>query len=275
MFLFLRKNSSTIIKDLRLKSILLFFIGAILLQSCGTGTPLITKRENVEYFNDVKIGSQDKIVYYQNKIQINDILSIKVGELILEAVEPYNGSLLGSGLESAQLNGYLVSYEGNIVFPRLGTIAVAGKTTTEVEQIVNKLLIEKSLVKDPTCSVRIINARVTVIGPVGSGGSVGGTIPFGGNNTLTILQAVGNIAPAGIKNDIVLIREEDGVRRYVKLDITKIDLINGPYYYLKQNDVIYVKPNGPAVLQSGWLPSIGAIIGSLSLIVSLYLLATR
>jgi hypothetical protein len=81
MFLFLRKNSSTIIKDLRLKSILLFFILAILLQSCGTGTPLITKRENVEYFNDVKIGSQDKIVYYQNKIQINDILSIKVGEL--------------------------------------------------------------------------------------------------------------------------------------------------------------------------------------------------
>ena len=274
MFLFLRKNSSTIIKDLKLKSIFLFFIGVMLLQSCGTGTPLITKRENVEYFNDVKIGSQDKIVYYQNKIQINDILSIKVGELILEAVEPYNISA-GSGLESAQLNGYLVSYEGNIVFPRLGTIAVAGKTTTEVEQIVNKLLIEKSLVKDPTCSVRIINARVTVIGPVGSGGSVGGTIPFGGNNTLTILQAVGNISPAGIKNDIVLIREEDGMRRYIKLDITKIDLINGPYYYLKQNDVIYVKPNGPAVLRSGWLPSIGAIIGSLSLMVSLYLLATR
>lgn len=274
MFLFLRKNSSIIIKDLKLKSIFLFFIGVMLLQSCGTGTPLITKRENVEYFNDVKIGSQDKIVYYQNKIQINDILSIKVGELILEAVEPYNSSL-GSGLESAQLNGYLVSYEGNIVFPRLGTIAVAGKTTTEVEQIINKLLIEKSLVKDPTCNVRIINARVTVIGPVGSGGSVGGSVAFGGNNTLTILQAVGNIAPAGIKNDIVLIREEDGFRRYVKLDITKIDLINSPYYYLKQNDVIYVKPNGPAVLQSGWLPSIGAIIGSLSLIVSLYLLVTR
>ena len=121
MFLFLRKNSSKIINNLKLKPIFLFVIGVILLQSCGTKTPLITKRENVEYFNDVKIGSQDKIVYYPNKIQINDILSVKVGELILEAVEPYNAGL-GSGLESAQLNGYLVSYDGNIVFPRLGTM---------------------------------------------------------------------------------------------------------------------------------------------------------
>lgn len=274
MFLFIRRISLDVINSLCFKPIFLFLILTTLLQSCGTGTPLITKRQNVEYFNDIKIGSQDKIIYYPNKIQINDILRIKVGELIQEAVEPYNGSI-GAGLESAQLNGYLVSYEGNIVFPRLGTIAVAGKTTSEVEQIIDKLLVDKSLVNEPICSVRIINARVTVIGPVGSGGSVGGTIPFGGNNTLTILQALGNIAPAGIKNDIVLIREEDGVRRYIKLDITKIDLVNSPYYYLKQNDVIYVKPNGPAVLQSGWLPSIGAIIGSLSLIMSLYLLATK
>lgn len=105
--------------------------------------------------------------------------------------------------------------------------------------------------------------------------SIGGTIPFGGNNTLTILQAIGNIAPTGIKNDIVLIREEDGVRRYVKLDITKVDLINSPYYYLKQSDVVYVKPNGPAVLQSGWLTSIGIILGTFSSALALYLLLTR
>ena len=89
------------------------------------------------------------------------------------------------------------------------------------------------------------------------------------------LQAIGNIAPSGIKNDILLIREEDGVRTYRKLDITKIDLINGPYYYLKQNDIIYVKPNGPAVLQSGWLTSIASILGLISSVFVVYLLFTR
>ena len=253
-----------------IKSIFYFIFLAITMQSCKS---IITTREEVEYFNDVKIGSQDKITYYQNRIQINDILSIRVGELIPEAVEPYNTSF---SLESAQLNGYLVSFEGNIIFPRLGNIKVEGKTITEVEGIVSKLLIDKGLVKDPTVSVRIINARVTVIGAGGGGGGGGGgqIISFGGNNTLTLLQALGNITPQGIKNDIVLIREEDGIRRYVKLDITKIDLINGPYYYLKQNDVIYVKPNGPTVLQSGWLTSVGAILGLISSAFIVYLLFT-
>ncbi len=246
--------------------VLLIFL-SFLEQSCGT--PLITRREDVEYFNDVKIGSQDKVLFYPNRIQINDILSVSIGELIQEAVQPYNNTF--GSLESAQLSGYVVSYEGNIVLPRVGKISVAGKTTLEVETVINQLLIDKGLVKDPTVSVRILNGKVTVITPSGTSSTVG----FGGNNTLTILQAVGNISATGIKNDILLIREEDGFRTYIKLDITKIDLINSPYYYLKQNDVIYVKPNGPAVLQSGWLTSVGAIIGSLSLGISLYLLATK
>jgi polysaccharide export outer membrane protein len=162
-----------------------------------------------------------------------------------------------------------VNYDGNIVYPRLGTIALAGKTITEAENIVTKLLIEKDLVKDPTVSIRISNARVLILG------AVSGTVAFGVNNTLTILEAIGNIPPSGIKNDIVLIREEDGIRRYVKLDITKIDLINGPYYYLKQNDVIYIKPNGPSVLQSGWLTSPGAIIGAFTSALALYVLLSR
>ena len=195
--------------------------------------------------------------------------------LIPEAVQPYNDI---TTLTSAQLRGYLVSYDGNIVFPGLGTINVEEKTTSDVEIIISKLLVDKGLVKVPTVSVRIINARVTVIGVGGqnSGQSGGQVIPFGTNNTLTILQAVGSISPLGIKNDIVLIREENGIRTYRKLDITSIDLINSPYYYLKQNDVIYVKPNGPAVLQSGWLTSLAAIVGVItSTIAFIYLVKSR
>ncbi|PWA04031.1 polysaccharide biosynthesis/export family protein [Flavobacterium psychrotolerans] len=250
------------------KSIYFFILLALTLQSCAT-------RKEVEYFNDVRIGSEDPVIYYPNKIQVNDILSIKVGELIPEAVEPFNSSL--GSLESAQLNGYLVSFDGNIVFPRLGTIALAGKTTTEAEGLINTLLVEKGLVKDPTVSIRIINARVTVIGQVGVGGNSGGghVIPFGGNNSMTVLQAVGNIFPTGIKNDIVLIREENGMRTYRKLDITSIDLVNGPYYYLKQNDVIYVKPNGTSVMLSGWLTSPGTILSLFTSALALFLVLTR
>lgn len=249
------------------KSIYLFLLVLLTLQSCAS-------RKEVEYFNDVKIGSENPVIYYPNRIQVNDILNIKVGELIPEAVEPFNATL--SSLESAQLNGYLVSFEGNIVFPRLGTIAVAGKTTTEAETLINTLLVDRGLVKDPTVSVRIINARVTVIGQVSEGNGGGShVIPFGGNNSLTVLQAVGNISPTGIKNDIVLIREENGLRTYRKLDITSIDLVNGPYYYLKQNDVIYVKPNGPSILLSGWLTSPGTILTVITSALSLYLLLSR
>ena len=245
-----------------MKSVFCFILFVFILQSCAT-------RKEVEYFNDVKIGSQDKIVYYPNKIQINDILSINVGELLTETVEPFNRNI--SSLESAKLSGYLVSFEGNIVFPKLGNIYVAGKTTNEIESIIGKQLVDKGFVKDPIVSVRIINSRVTVIGQ----GQVGKSVEFGGNNTLTILQAIGNIAPTGIKNDIVLIREEDGIRTYRKLDITSIDLINSPYYYLKQNDVIYIKPNGPAVLQSGWLTSPGAILGIFSSLLGLFFIINR
>ena len=248
-----------------IKSIFYFIFLALTLQSCKS---IITTRKEVEYFNDVKIGSQDKILYYENKIQINDLLSIRIDELLPEAVQPYNLALQ----ESNQLSGYLVSYEGKVVIPRLGPIEVAGKTLTQVEAAINKLLIDKGLVKDPNSIVRIINARVTVVGATGN---VGGTVSFGINNTLTILQAVGSISPTGIKNDIVLIREEDGQRIYRKLDITKIDLVNSPYYYLKQNDVIYVKPNGPAVLQSGWLTSVGSILSVFTSGLALYLLLSR
>lgn len=240
-----------------MKSVFSFIFFIFILQSCAT-------RKEVEYFNNIKIGSQDKIIHYPNKIQINDILYITVGELLSEAVEPFNKNT--ANLESSQLAGYLVSFEGKIVFPRIGKISVIGKTTTETEEIISKLLIDKGLIKEPIVSVRIINSRVTVIGE----GVNSQIVSFGANNTLTILQAVGSIAPTGIKNDIVLIREEDGIRTYRKLDITSIDLINSPYYYLKQNDVIYVKPNGPAVLLSGWLTSPGAIFGVLSSLIGLY-----
>ncbi len=244
-----------------MRSVFSFIIFVFLLQSCAT-------RKEVEYFNDVKIGSQDKIVYYPNKIQINDILSVNVGELLTETVEPFNRNF--ASLESAKLSGYLVSFDGNIVFPRLGSIYVAGKTTNEIELIIGKQLVDKGFVKDPIVSVRVINSRVTVVGQ-----GQGRLVEFGGNNTLTILQAIGNISPSGIKNDIVLIREEDGIRTYRKLDITSIDLINSPYYYLKQNDVIYIKPNGPAVLQSGWLTSPGAIIGVFTSLLGLFFIINR
>jgi polysaccharide export outer membrane protein len=226
---------------------------------------LIAKREDVQYFNDIKIGSQDKILYYPNTIQINDILDIKVRELLNEATEPFN---LKTGAETA-LDGYLVSSKGEISFPRIGKIEVTGKTTEELEEVIGKLLIEKGLVNDPTVSIRIVNGKVTVLGFSGGGR----TTTFAANNTLTIFEAIGTVPGTGIKNDVVLIREEDGIRRYIKLDLTKIDLVNSPYYYLKQNDVIYVKPNGPAVLTSGWLTSIGTVFGTISLAVSMYLLA--
>ena len=248
------------------KKILLSFLVMFLLASCAN-------KKNLIYYQDIQNSSQSSINYVPNEIQINDILYIKVDALIQDSAKPFNLDINSSSainLDTFKVQGYLVSQDGTIVFPILGLLKVAGKTTNELQKMLVKVLNDNGYIKDANVNVRVINSKVTVLGEVKNPG----TYSFEEQN-ISLNQAIGyagDLTIFGKRKDVLLIRENNGTRTYIKLDLTSSDWFTSPYYYVKQNDVIIVNPNGAKVMSSGYLSNIGSIIGILSFAATLVLL---
>lgn len=228
-----------------------------------------TTKKDILYFQDIeKNNKNEKITVNTTKIQFNDILYIKVTAFDNDATVPFN--IPYQSLDT-KLTGYLVDYNGNISFPVLGEIRVEGKTNSEVEAIIKDTLVKEKLLKDPKISVRVVNKKITVLGEV----SRPGTYEFSEEN-ITLLQALGragDISIEGKRKNILIIREENGIRTNTTIDMTKTDWFSSPYYYIKQNDVIYVTPNERKIKSAGFITGIretlGLITGSLALILFL------
>jgi len=248
------------------KKILFSFAALIFLASCTT-------RKDLVYYQDIQNNSQSAINYVPNQIQVNDILYIKVEALVPESVKPFNLDINTSNavnVDSYKLQGYLVSQEGTIVFPVLGTLKVAGKSTDELQRLLVTMLNDNGYVKDANVNVRIINGKVTILGEVRNPG----TYNFDEQN-ISINQAIGfagDLTINGVRQDVLLIRENNGTRSYIKLDLTSSDWFTSPYYYIKQNDVIIVNPNGAKIMTASYLNNIGTVFGILSFAVTLFLL---
>ncbi len=173
------------------------------------------------------------------KIQKNDQLSIQVYSATTrpEVDQLYN---LPSGGEG-QTGGFLVDLNGNIEYPRIGSIHAEGLTKHELAAIIkDKLTKPVELLKDPTVIIRFLNYKITVLGQVGKEGVV--SIP---GEKLTILEAIGlagGVTDFGKKDNIKIIRETDGNREIGYVDLSSDKLFESPYYNLMQNDVIIVEP---------------------------------
>ncbi len=252
-----------------IKKIIFLLVASFLLGSCAN-------KKDILYYQDVVENSQNQVQYLPNKVQVNDILYIKVVSIVPESVEPFNIQLGSSNAVSPsllKLQGYLVLEDGTIAFPVLGNIKVKGFSVVEIQDTISKLLLDRGYVKDPTVNVRIINSKVTILGEVNSPG----TFNFE-EQTISLNQAIGNaggLTMNGVRKDVLLIREVDGVRTFTRLDLTKSDLFNSPYYYVKPNDVIIVNPNGPRILTAGYITNLGSFIGILSFGIGLFLLLKR
>ncbi len=252
-----------------IKKLFFLTIASLFIQSCAN-------KKDILYYQDIKNESQDNINYLATKLQVNDILFIKVAALIQESADPFNiqVSALGNiNIETYKIQGYLVSQKGSITFPILGEINVAGKTTEEAQDLIAKMLKDNGYIKDPTVSVRVINSKVTVIGEV----KVPGTYSFEEQN-ISLNQAIGfagDLTINGVRKDVLLIREINGTRTYIHLDLTSSKWFDSPYYYVKQNDIIIVNPNGPKVLQSGYITNVVNILGVLSFGITVVLLLKK
>lgn len=140
----------------------------------------------------------------------------------------------GGGLTSP---GYLVDEDGNIELQGLGRLHVAGLTRNEVKDTVASKL--KDYLDNPYCTVRFLNFKFTVLGEVGHQGLF--SIPGDRVNLLEALGMAGDMTIYGRRDDILVIREINGQRQFARLDITKPDVMASPYFYLQQNDVVYVE----------------------------------
>ncbi len=225
---------------------------------------------------DAEQHNNKEIIYANAMIQPNDVLRINVGALIPASAIPYNkmtNSVGGVSIELMQLEGYLVSENLTINFPVLGTLSVAGKTTQEFAEFLKNKLESEGHLKNPSIDVRLINAKVTILGEVNQPGTYNFT-----EQNITLLQALGYAGDLNIngkREDIIVMREEQGVRQITHIDLTTSDWLNGPYNFIKPNDVIVVNPNGPKVKSAGFVGNTATVLSVVSILLTTVVLITR
>ncbi|GAA4321178.1 polysaccharide biosynthesis/export family protein [Pontixanthobacter gangjinensis] len=253
-----------------MKKLLWLLTITICLNSCAT-------KEEIVYFYEgqEQLEGRKNLLDYEPKIEKNDVLRINVSSSSIneEIVAPFQMKTGGQqsgggGSNNLSLNGYLVSPEGKINFPVLGEIKVVGLTRTEIQKKLEKEI--ELYVKDPIVDVRIVNFSVTVLGEVGSPGRISVT-----DERLSMPELIamaGDITYDGLRENITIIREENGVTKVGKVDLTETDFFNSEFFYLKQNDIVYVEPSYRAVKSAGFFTSYQGIIGIGTTIISLYLL---
>ena len=243
----------------------------LILSSCAN-------RKKVVYFSNLDVAlAEEAQSQYKTLIRSSDLLTIVVSAFDLKAVQPFNlpivgqESLTGAVVGGQQLQSYLVDPEGNIEFPVLGRLKVAGLTRTELTNVLESKI--AAYVTDPIVNVRIRNYKVSVLGEVTRPGSF--TIP---DERITLLEALaqaGDMTIYGRRDNVLVIRETDGVKTHTYIDITKGDFINTPFYYLQQNDVVYVEPNKAQVSSANYNRNIPVFNSMGSILITLISVLTR
>ena len=229
--------------NFRLKIALIAGAMAVLTASCSTS-------EEIAYVKDAPRDTATAITgEFTKGIQANDLLSIYVESESPEVTLQFNqetnkiayanGSVINPG--STAVTGYLVNQDGEIIFPVLGKIKVAGMTHDSLAHMLEKRLVNEGHILDATVTIKLMNFKVSILGDVMKPGVIQAT-----GERLTIFEAlsmVGDLTIYGQRTNVTVIREENGVRTIGELDLTSKDIFNSPYYYLHQNDVVYVEPN--------------------------------
>jgi len=235
--------------------------------------------QNLEELNAKDVSSS---IYENLEIKPNDQLSITVSAEEMEAAIPFNlpfiGNMMGRQTGEIRVNGtpalqnYLVNADGEIQFPVLGLIKVAGLNRKELSKKLQEEISE--YIQKPIVMVNISNFQVTVLGEVNQPG----TFPVQ-DEYLSLPKALGmagDLTIYGKRKNVLVVREsKNGIKEHAYLDLTDADIVNSPFYYLQQNDVVYVEPNGPQLQSASYNRNASVYISIASVLVSLAVLLTR
>lgn len=267
-------------------SLLLALAAMLLMSSCVSTKKIVYFQDSDEVFRQ----GQQILQQYEMRLKPADQVLVKVTcsepELLTIFAQDVMMGTAGSNTSSQNISstgsmtnayGYTVSNEGFLTLPAVGRVNVAGCTSDEAAKRIEKSIIDANLIKDPEVTVRLLNARVAVLGAVKSPQVVNLTSER--NTILDVLSRCGDIGDTGLRKKISLYREENGERRKYNVDLTDCDVFQNPAYYVQQNDMIYVEPNKSQSVKSSafytFLSAGSSIIAVISAVVSIVVLVTK
>lgn len=259
----------------------LYYLSALLLPllmtACGSSKN-VAYMQNLDEFKNDQPG-----VLYDARIMPKDVLTITVNTVNPSAAQPFNLSVASVMTQSNSqlasqptLQSYLVDNEGNIDFPIVGTLKVVGLTKSEAESMIKqKIQPYMAESENPIVTVRMSSFSISVLGEVNNPGNF--TVSREKINVLEALARAGDLTIYGVRDKVKLIREDAmGKKQIYMLNLNDANIVNSPYYYLQQNDILYVEPNKARAQNSNignmttlWLSSTGILVSIATLLVSL------
>jgi polysaccharide export outer membrane protein len=251
--------------------LLVYLITTLVLSACSS-------TKNVPYFQDMTDSTSNikkAAMFTEPTIQRDDILIISIfttdpaTSMVVNQLAGHNGAVSTLGQAQAQsTNGILVDQEGNIDLPVVGRIKVSGLTTFQAKNLITQ---KAAIVyQDPTVQVRYGNFKVTILGEVLRPAAY--VMPNERVSVLDALGLAGDLTIFGKRENVLVIRDNEGNKEYARLNLNSSQLFDSPYFFLRQNDVIYVEPNkGKAASLNQARTQTIAIIGSaLSVLVVIF-----
>lgn len=270
---------------MRKTSYLLLALSALLLMSSCVST------KKIVYFQDPdEVFRQGQQIMQQYEMRLKpadqvlvkvtcsepELLSIFAQDVMMGTAGTTSSNVSSSG-SMTNAYGYTVSNDGIITLPAVGRVNVAGLTSDEAARRIEEQIVEKNLIKDPEVTVRLLNARVAVLGAVKAPQVV--SLTSERNTILDVLARCGDIADTGLRQKVTLYREEGGERKKYPIDLTSTDIFQSEAYYVQQNDLIYVEPNkSQSIKSSAFYAFLGAgasIISVISAIVTIVMVTTK
>jgi len=253
------------------KFLYLSFLTILLISmvSCKTHEKLVYFQDGISA-ND---SSKATISQYKTVLKKDDLLAIIVTGDDPEAAIPFNLPIsMGVGANNSGYTsgnpervGYLIDENGAITMPFLGSVQLSGLSRSEAILHIQKRLAK--YVNHPVVTVQILNYKITVLGDVKKPGTF--KVP---NERITLLEAIGlagDLNITGNRKNVLVIRDHDGVKEEYRIDLTASALFSSPVYYLEQNDMVYVEPNGTARLRSSlFVTTTGIFVSLTSLIIT-------
>lgn len=257
-----------------MKQILYILLIITFFSSCAS-------QKKISYLQDIREDYSMKIQYPQDAVVLTgDWMSIVISSKDIELAQMFNlpiisNSMVGGGVYSGASNrvsGYLVDDSGCIDFPQLGVIKIEGLTLIELSASIKKKLIDGGYIKDPIVTAQYMNFKVSVMGEVAKPGTF--IVSSGKITILEALSMAGDLTIYGKRENVKVIREENGVRNVVNLDLRSKQVFDSPYFYLHQNDMVYVEPNKVKAGQReiNQNRTVGTFISIISILTSLSIL---
>ena len=255
------------------KTNLLLVLISLLILSCKTQPTDIVYFENTKNLEKKSFKKPFDPVY-----KTGDIISIFVSATDMVTARPFNldqGTTVDYSNETENSNSansiaptYQIDDNGNIEFPVLGELKVGGLTNIQVKKLIKEQL--KTYINDPVVNVKLTNFKITVLGEVNRPGSY----TFS-NNKVTIIDVLGlsgDLTIKGKRKNITVIRENDTIKTFHKIDLTSKNVFDSPAYYLNQNDIVYVEPNESKIKESVKRNNtVGIVLGAISTIMTIAL----